>query len=180
MKKRSFSELFAGLEGAKSRRGADADEDRKRAAVKDAEAEEGAEAGEDAEDEAEKPEEKRASAAERVGRALLSRLGGVSSMSDDELADAIISMWNDPGAFEGERGGAQTSAADVMARSGAAGERFAGVDPFGGKPSGPHVPIRSGAPADMPVDYEALTDRQFSELKRQLKRAAADGRKVRL
>ena len=150
MKKRSFKDLFAALETEPENKAAD---------------------GSGNAEPEERGEKNGPSAAERVGRALLDKLGGVTGMDEEELADAIVAMWKQP------RGHAESEPE---------AENAAGLLE-GAKPSSPFeapartpVPIKSGAIAQAPVDYDELTDAQFSELRRKLKRAAADGKKIKL
>ena len=42
------------------------------------------------------------------------------------------------------------------------------------------VPMRTGSTASAPVDYEDMSAAQFKELKKLLKKASADGKRIRL
>ena len=91
-------------------------------------------------------------------------------MSEDELADAITAVWAQPQASADEPEA-------VPAEKLFGGKT--GQSPFAA-PARTPVPIRSGAPAQTPIDYDELTDAQFGELRRRLKRAAAEGKKIKL
>ncbi len=107
------------------------------------------------------------SAAERVGRALLERLGA-DGMDEDELADAIIAVWENEGA-----------APLVYAEPDTEPEAPA-KPPLVAERRRMPQPMRADAAAPAPLDYDRLTAEQFRRLKKQLQKAAADGRKVRL
>ena len=103
------------------------------------------------------------SAAEKLGRAVLDSLGTVEGADEDELVEAILGEWK-PGRAETER------------PAGEAGEAF---DPFGARSRRP-VPMRAGSGAPSSVDYADMSPKQFSELKRLLKKAAADGKRIKI
>ena len=163
MKKRSFKDLFAELEGepeSKEKSGA--------------------------------AEKHAVSAAERVGRALLDRLGSASGLSEDALADAIIAVWEDPEALTGGeaegngKGGALKPYVEpemkIFGSDASAADLLEGESrplPFT-EHKRTSAPIRSGGIQAEPIDYEELTDEQFRRLKKQLQKAAADGKRVRL
>ena len=175
--KKSIKELFAALEG--DRKGAEPAS--AKAKVKRPTASAGDESA--AEERGNEP-----SAAEKVGRALLDRLGNSTGMEEDELADAIIAVWDDPDTLTGgeppqEKRPYEEPALEVSgeAASSIGGEAASSI---GGSPFGEHrripVPLRSGSAEAAPVDYDELTREQFMKLKKQLKKAAADGKRVRL
>jgi|GEM_PF-3014690 len=175
--KKSIKELFAALEG--DRKGAEPAS--AKAKVKRPIASAGDESA--AEERGNEP-----SAAEKVGRALLDRLGNSTGMEEDELADAIIAVWDDPDTLTGgeplqEKRPYEEPALEVSgeAASSIGGEAASSI---GGSPFGEHrripVPLRSGSAEAAPVDYDELTREQFMKLKKQLKKAAADGKRVRL
>ena len=183
--KKSIKELFAALEG--DRKGAEPAS--AKAKVKRPTASAGDESA--AEERGNEP-----SAAEKVGRALLDRLGNSTGMEEDELADAIIAVWDDPDTLTGgeppqekrpyeepalEVSGEAASSIGGEAASSIGGEAASSI---GGSPFGEHrripVPLRSGSAEAAPVDYDELTREQFMKLKKQLKKAAADGKRVRL
>ena len=105
------------------------------------------------------------SAAERLGRAILDSLGSVEGASEDELVDAIIREWT------GRK--AESSSKDAVRTEKPAPDPFAGV-------MKPPVPMRANSAAPNAVDYQDMSKKQFSELKKLLKKAAADGRKIKL
>ncbi|MBQ1892472.1 MAG: hypothetical protein II155_00045 [Clostridia bacterium] len=113
-------------------------------------------------------EEKRVSAAERLGREMLARLGADDETDEDELAEAIIEIMagmND-GAEAPARRGANELDDDVR-------------DPFGTMPKMP-VPMRTGSGSPKSTDYSEMSTKQFNELKKLLKKASADGKRIRL
>ena len=125
------------------------------------------------------PSVKAISAAERLGSALLSELGGVEGVTDDELVDAILREW------VSNRGKAhsrvnRTELPNEELEDGTAdynsGELF---EPFGENPRTP-VPMRTGSRGSDPVDYSEMSSQQFNNLKKLLKKASADGRRIRL
>lgn len=136
-------------------------------------------------------EQSGASAAERLGRALLDTLGLADDVNEDELVEAVLGEWanrdesgeadeadetggeplydgteDEPGYDErgyDERGSDEPEEDDV---------------PFG-RARRP-VPIRTAGAASAPVDYADMSTEQFRELKKLLKKAAADGKRIRL
>lgn len=104
------------------------------------------------------------SAAERLGRALLDSLGPIEGADEDELVDAMLREWN---VKRDGRGSAKKP------------ERKEAEDPFRDI-ARPPVPMRTGSSAEAPVDYSDMSRKQFSELRKLLKKAAADGRRIRI
>ncbi len=123
----------------------------------------------------ERPSDAEMSPAEMVGRALLDRLGSGTGLSERELAEAILDVWAHPDKLA-PNGEPQEPATDDEA--GESAERTP-VTPFGEHRRMPK-PIRSGAAAPQRIDYDELTDEQFRTLRKQLKKAEADGKKVRI
>lgn len=109
-----------------------------------------------ADDENGEQEESAVSPAERLGRALLDEFGPVEGVTEDELVDALLDAWK-----KRER------------------RRETGAEPFEKSAKRP-VPMRTGSNAAAPVDYADMSQKQFSEFKRMLKKASADGKKVRI
>ena len=110
------------------------------------------------------------SAAQRLGEAILSLLGPVEGVSEDELVDALIA------GFEERRSGSRTEAAEpVEEPAEAPAEGF----PFKGEERTP-VPMRTAGAGASPVDYGEMSLKQFNELKKLLKKANADGRRIKL
>ena len=107
--------------------------------------------------------EVRVSAAERLGRALLASLGEVPGADENEIVDAILSEWT---------GAKEKAARPVKAEKPA-------IDPFAGVMR-PPVPMRADSSSGAPLDYADMSRKQFGELKKLLKKAAADGRKIKL
>ena len=143
-----------------------------------------AEAGQDSREN----EARTVSPAERIGRALLKKLGG-TGLPEDKLADAIIAAWDDmplPGADdgakdakteEGEAEGAKDLGAEELIKELDGGAK---KQPFPGRSARAPMPIKSSAAGGAPIDYESLTAKQFRQLKKQLQRAASEGKRVRL
>lgn len=102
-------------------------------------------------------EDNTVSAAERLGRALLESLGLPEGVTEDEAADAVISEW------------------ESMKTRG----RKPARDPFAGVVR-PPVPMRANSAPASGMDYADMSAKQFGELKRLLKKAASDGRKIKL
>jgi hypothetical protein len=116
---------------------------------------------------AERSAEPRASAAERLGRAMLERLGGIEGLSEEELVEALLKGWDRlpaPEEEEPEESGEPEFPAEEL---------------FKPQPRRP-VPMRTGSMASERVDYSEMSAKQFAELKKLLKRAGADGRKIKL
>ena len=124
-----------------------------------------AEAGEN---EAGFEEEARMSAAERLGREMLDRLGADEETDEDELADAIIEMMTRM---------SDAPAAPEKPRTNELPENVR--DPFGTLPRMP-VPMKTGSVKPEPADYSEMSVKQFNELKKLLKKANADGKRIRL
>ena len=125
--------------------------------------------------EAPKANEKAAkSAAERLGEALLSSLGGVEGVSEDELVDALLGEWK-PRAAAAE---AEPEAHDETPAAEMPGGE-AQVNPFGENARMP-VPMKADAANTEPMDYSEMSAEQFAKLRKLLKRAAADGKRIRL
>ncbi len=113
-------------------------------------------------------EEKRMSAAERLGREMLARLGAGEDTDEDELAEAIIEV------MAGLKDGADAPAGRYS------NELPEDVrDPFGTMPKMP-VPMRTDSRKAESTDYSEMSAKQFNELKKLLKKASADGKKIRL
>ncbi len=115
---------------------------------------------------AQEPDEREASsAAERLGRALLNSFGALGGVSEDELVEAILSEW--------------PSRRDRAPETETADEAEQGADPFG-EPVRRPVPMRTGSIGSKPVDYSEMSVKQFNDLKKLLKKAHADGKRIKL
>lgn len=117
--------------------------------------------------EAPEAEEEGASAAERLGRAMLDAFGSVDDgVTEDELVDAILGEW----AYNKELEESGDSREEEVPSE--------NESPFN-RDRRP-VPMRTASAATHPVDYADMSAKQFGELKKLLKRASADGRRIRL
>ena len=124
------------------------------------------------------------SPAERLGRALLDTLGAADDgVTEDELVEAILGEWSaadreelydgtddEPEDDEQEDAPAGASAAE-------AGDE--GDSPFAPRAKRP-APMRTGSAASDPVDYADMSSAQFRELRKLLKKAASEGKRIRL
>ncbi|MBR4435020.1 MAG: hypothetical protein IKS90_02860 [Clostridia bacterium] len=97
----------------------------------------------------------------RLGEAFIKRLDLPKGMSAAEAAETIISMWDE---------------ADAR------GEKYPSADENTAYESTARLPktLRGGLNELPEADYESMTSEQFRRLKKQLKRADMDGRRIRL
>ena len=100
------------------------------------------------------------SPAERLGRVILDTVELESPKEEDRFVDVLIDAW-------------KRTQRNADEKSGEDG------DPVFETAKRP-VPIRAGAGSAVPVDYADMPAKQFRELKKQLKKAALDGRKVKI
>lgn len=125
----------------------------------------------------------RMNAAERLGRALLESLGAIEGVSEDELVDAVLEN------FGGGTGGdkraepAQEPVPETVREPEAlaaltAGEAPDGAELWEDRPV--PVPMRTGSGRTAPVDYSTMSAEQFARLRKLLKKANADGRRIKL
>ncbi|MCR5610408.1 MAG: hypothetical protein K6F68_01040 [Clostridiales bacterium] len=106
-------------------------------------------------------ESPKASAAERLGRALLDSFGAVEGMNEDELVDALLGEWSSRQSQAGET------------------EKAEPREPF--EPAlKPPVPMKAGVSAPQPMNYADMPAKQFNELKKLLKKAAMDGKRMKI
>ncbi len=117
------------------------------------------------------------SAAERLGRWLLDSLGAADDgVTEDELVDAILNE--------------RTAAGDSLAEPEEEEERDEGAAPqpvpdedgdlpFEPAPRRPRH-MRTGGAQSAPVDYSDMSAEQFRSIRKLLKKAAADGRRIKL
>lgn len=141
-------------------------------------------------------EQSGASAAERLGRALLDTLGLADDVNEDELVEAVLGEWanRDESGEAGEAGEADEADEDgeplYDGTEDEPGYDERGYDERGydkpeeddvpfGRARRP-VPIRTAGAASAPVDYADMSTEQFRELKKLLKKAAADGKRIKL
>ena len=133
-------------------------------------------------------EQSGASAAERLGRALLDTLGLADDVNEDELVEAVLGEWanRDESGEAGEADEADEDGEPLYDGT----EDEPGYDQRGyyeqeeddipfGRARRP-VPIRTAGAASAPVDYADMSTEQFRELKKLLKKAAADGKRIKL
>lgn len=135
----------------------------------------------------------RVSAAERLGQAMLARLGIPEGEEGEELIDALLEEWNAlPAPEDDSEDESEDEAPDAEPEedepeavpAGELPEDMGGIDPeeleelFSG--SRRPVPMRTGSASSERVDYSDMSPKQFNELKKLIRRASADGRKVRL
>lgn len=128
--------------------------------------------------------EPRVSAAERLGKALLESLGGVEGVSEDELVDAVLESraagmeavprrakdTADPA--EGIAEALREDAADAPS------DQMTGARVWEDAPV--PVPMRTGSGRTEPVDYSTMSAEQFARLRKLLKKANADGKRIKL
>ncbi|MBO4848675.1 MAG: hypothetical protein J5586_05935 [Clostridia bacterium] len=100
--------------------------------------------------------------AERLGRAMLARLGAAEDVDEDELVDALVREWEAVPAAPEEPEEPRADAEEIFA------------------PVRRPVPMRTGGAASSPVDYAGMSREQFRKLGKFLKRADSDGRRIRL
>ena len=116
-------------------------------------------------------------AAERLGRAMLDAFGGLEGVTEDELVDAVLGEWNP------SEGGRAEAEASTLIPAGAAEAEEEGTEllrsPFPAAARTP-VPMRTCENTIAPVDYSQMSAKQFADLKRMLRKAAADGKRIRL
>ena len=138
-------------------------------------------------------EQSGASAAERLGRALLDTLGLADDVNEDELVEAVLGEWanRDESGEAGEADEADEAGEPLYdGTEDEPGYDERGYDERGydkpeeddvpfGRVRRP-VPIRTAGTASAPVDYADMSTEQFRELKKLLKKAAADGKRIKL
>ena len=95
------------------------------------------------------------SPAERLGRALLDSLGA-QELDEEELVEALLGEWENR-----DREPAKSA------------------EPVFGTPKRP-IPMKTGSNASSPVDYADMSREQFRELKKLLKKAAMDGKRIKI
>lgn len=151
MKKRSINELLRGLDETKVKKVPAAEK---------------------------KPAQKGMNPAEVIGRALLDRLGASTGLSEEELVDFILEAWTRDTAAKNAEADDRSgiSAENLLPSNGEKAKAPVSIE----RPKRLPMPMRGmniEAPA---IDYTELSSEQFRELKRQLKKAGADGKRVRL
>lgn len=115
------------------------------------------------------------SAAERLGRAMLDRFGDVDDdVTEDELVDAILEAWD----MSGETAPEEDEPAPEAEPEEEPEEDGEENVPF--ETERRPVPMRAGTNAAKPVDYAEMSAKQFNDLKKLLKKASADGKRIRL
>ncbi|MBO6061549.1 MAG: hypothetical protein J6P98_05495 [Clostridia bacterium] len=119
----------------------------------------------------EAPEEPKAmSPAERLGRALLDRLGAADDgVTEEELVEAILA----------ERENAGDPEPEPEEEPGDQPEEREAEPPFAGHSRRP-LPIKTGSASPAPVDYADMSAEQFRSIRKLLKKAAAEGRRIKL
>ena len=143
-------------------------------------------------------EQSGASAAERLGRALLDTLGLADDVNEDELVEAVLGEWanRDESGEAGEADEADEAGEPLYdGTEDEPGYDERGYDERGSDERGSDepeeddvpfgrvrrpVPIRTAGAASAPVDYADMSTEQFRELKKLLKKAAADGKRIKL
>lgn len=118
------------------------------------------------------------SAAERLGRAMLDRIGGAGDgVTEDELVDALLEEW------DGEAGPEDEGEEDYNEGEPDEYELEEEEEEEDGEPFTVNrrpVPMRAASAASAPVDYAEMSAKQFNDLKKLLKKASADGKRIRL
>ena len=119
------------------------------------------------------PEARAADPAERLGRAMLDRLGIPEGLDEDELVDALLDEWMNGEDEEEPEEEEEDDEEELPVPRGDAPE-----DLF--THSRRPVPMRAGAGVSSPVDYQDMSAEQFRNLKKFMKKASADGKRIRL
>ena len=134
------------------------------------------------------------SAAERLGRALLERFGGApEGATEDDLVDAILENWgmpeedapadddeDDDDGEDGDYGGDEDNSGDDDYEDDEDEELPTDDEgPFGAQVRRP-VPMRTGSQASSPLDYSEMSRKQFNEIRKLIKKASSDGKRIRL
>lgn len=104
----------------------------------------------------------------RLGSALLDRLHVPEGMTLTEAVDAVLSVWENAG-----------SAAEEPDTDEETGEEQEEAPEAPQKRSFPR-PMHGSMTSDTGADYDSMSAEQFRRLKKQLRRASMDGRKIRL
>ncbi|MBQ1685363.1 MAG: hypothetical protein II072_07630 [Clostridia bacterium] len=121
---------------------------------------------------AEAGDENTEDALKRLGAAFIARLNVPEGMTTAEAVEAILSVW--------EKDGGAAAPAPVRAEEAPAeDEPEAEEEPAKSVTRLPKT-LRGGLGEAPEADYESMSAEQFRRLKKQLQRAAADGRKIRL
>lgn len=118
------------------------------------------------------------SPAAKLGRFMLDSLGSVEGVSEEELVEALI------GAFSSRRSGAGSGEApsaepEELTAAELAESPSEGGFPFERADCAP-MPMRTGSGGARPMDYSEMSTKQFNDLRRMLKKASADGRRIKL
>lgn len=117
---------------------------------------------------AEAVDENTEDALKRLGAAFIARLNVPEGMTTAEAVEAILSCWEK-----------DVAAAPVRAEEAPAEDEPEAKEPAKSVTRLPKT-LRGGMGEAPEADYESMSAEQFRRLKKQLKRAAADGRKIRL
>ena len=107
----------------------------------------------------------------RLGAAFIARLNVPEGMTTAEAVEAILSVW--------EKDGGAAAPAPVRAEEAPAEDEPEAEEPAKSVTRLPKT-LRGGLGEAPEADYESMSAEQFRRLKKQLQRAAADGRKIRL
>lgn len=120
---------------------------------------------------AETVDENTEDALKRLGAAFIARLNVPEGMTTAEAVEAILSVW--------EKDGGAAAPAPVRAEEAPAEDEPEAEEPAKSVTRLPKT-LRGGLGEAPEADYESMSAEQFRRLKKQLQRAAADGRKIRL
>lgn len=120
-------------------------------------------------------QDKRAEAERKLGAAMLERLS-IPDVDAAEFVDSIISVWDSGSEADSPRKGNEADGLPIeRAIIGASDARGREADQ-----ARLPLPMRAGVTIPPEADYDSMSSEQFRRLKKQLQRAAADGRRVRL
>ncbi|MBQ5488652.1 MAG: hypothetical protein IIT70_07355 [Clostridia bacterium] len=120
---------------------------------------------------AEAGDENTEDALKRLGAAFIARLNVPEGMTTAEAVEAILSVW--------EKDGVAAAPAPGRAEEAPAEDEPEAEEPAKSVTRLPKT-LRGGLGEAPEADYESMSAEQFRRLKKQLQRAAADGRKIRL
>ena len=120
---------------------------------------------------AEAGDENTEDALKRLGAAFIARLNVPEGMTTAEAVEAILSVW--------EKDGAAAATAPAHGAEAPDEDEPEAEEPAKSVTRLPKT-LRGGLGEAPEADYESMSAEQFRRLKKQLQRAAADGRKIRL
>lgn len=117
----------------------------------------------------------RLEAERKLGAAMLERLS-IPEGDVTEFVDSIISAWDAVSEKSGAQAGSEAGGLPIERAMIGASEAHDGEKAQARLP----LSMRAGVTVPPEADYDSMSSEQFRRLKKQLQRAAADGRRVRL